>query len=116
VPRRTAVAYLTIWSYCWRISSQLIVDRLRQHWLEIRVGVGLADVRPVQLLLVDRLQPRQELETEQTTERERHRALAVGVYLLAVDLHLGAVVHHALDHGRDLGRGGRLELGVDAGA
>ena len=63
---------------------------------------------------MDRLQPRQELEAEQPAERERHRALAVGIDILAVDLHLGAVVDHALDHRRDLGRGRRFELGVDA--
>ncbi len=83
-------------------ADQLPVDRFCQHRPEVRVGVGLADIRPVQPLLVDRLQPRQELESQEPTERKCHRALAVGIDVLAVDLHLGAVVDHALDHGRDL--------------
>src|SRR5512135_381589 len=52
------------------LADQLPVDRLREDRPEVRVGIGLADVRSVELLLVDRLQPRQELETEQPTERK----------------------------------------------
>ena len=60
------------------------------------------------------LQPRQQLEAEQAGEGEADRALAVGVDVVPVDAHLGAVAQHALDHGRDFGRGAALELGVDA--
>ena len=56
----------------------------------IWVGLGLPDVRPVELLRVARLQPWQELEAQQPTERERHRALAVRIDVLAIDLTLSS--------------------------
>ena len=42
------------------------------------------------------------------------RALAVRIDVLSIDLHLGAVMDHALDHRGHLRRGRRLELRVDA--
>jgi hypothetical protein len=47
---------------------------------------------------MDRLQPRHELEPQQPAEREGDRALAMGVHVLAIDLHFGAVMHDPLDH------------------
>jgi hypothetical protein len=52
----------------------------------------------VQLLGVNRLQPWQKLESEQPTEGKRDRALAMRIDVLAINLHLGAVMDHALDH------------------
>jgi hypothetical protein len=93
---RCNASMLTSWS--WYLvalpADQAPVHRARHHRLQVRVGIRLPDVRPVELLRVDRLQPRRELEAQQPTERERHRALAVRIDVLAIDLHLGAVVDH----------------------
>ena len=59
-------------------------------------------VRQVELLPRDRLQPRRQLEAEQVAEGERHLALAMAVDVVALNVHVGAVAQHALDHGADL--------------
>ena len=46
---------------------------------------------------------------------EPDSTLTVGIDILALDLHVRAVAQNTLDHGRDLGRGTALELGIDAG-
>ena len=76
-----------------------------------RRAPGLGQVEPLRR---DRLQPRQELEAEQPAEGERHLALPVAVHVLALDLHLGVVAQHALDHGGDLGRRAAPQPRVDA--
>ncbi len=63
---------------------------------------------------MDRFQPRHELETQQSAEREGDRALAVGVHVLAIDLHLGAMMDDPLDHGCYLGRRRGFELRMNA--
>ena len=96
VPRRSAVVYLIIWSYCWRTSSQSI--GFAQDQLQVRIRICLPGFRAVQLLGVNRLQSWQKLESEQPTEGKRDRALAMRIDVLAINLHLGAVMDHALDH------------------
>ena len=63
---------------------------------------------------MDRLQPRHELESQQPAECEGDRALAVGVHILTIDLHLGAMMDDPLDHGGDLGGGRGFKLGMNA--
>ena len=96
------------------LPDQLPVDRLRQDRLQVRIGIGLAGFRAVQLLRVDGFQPWQQLEAEQPAEGKGDRALAVGIDVLSIDLHLGAVMDHALDHRSHFRRGRRLELRMDA--
>src|SRR5208282_4041840 len=71
-------------------------------------------IRPGKLLNMDRFQPWHELETQQAAEREGDRALAVGVHVLAIDLHLGAMMDDSLDHGCYLGRRRGFELRMNA--
>jgi hypothetical protein len=80
------------------LADQFPVDRLGQNGLQIRVGIRLPDIRSGQFLGTDRLQPRHELEPQQPTEREGDRALVMGVHVLAIDLHFGAVMDRPLDH------------------
>ena len=47
---------------------------------------------------MNRFQPWQKLESEQPTEGKRDRALAMRIDVLVIDLHLGAVMDHALDY------------------
>src|SRR4051812_30365458 len=86
VPSRSAVACLTISSYCRAIRDQLIG----------RVMTGLS--------------------AGKAAEREGHGALPVAVDVGLLDFHLGAVAEHALHHGRRFRGGAGLELRVDAGA
>ena len=106
------MAYLTIWSYCWAISSQWIgrvSTGCQAAAPALRAGVG-----PVEPRCADVLQPRQQREAEQVGEGEPDLGRAVGVDVVGLDRHVGAVPQHALDHRRDLGGRAGLELGVDA--
>ena len=49
------------------------------------------------------------------TKRKSDLALPVGIDIVAIDLHLGAMAQQASDHGRDFRGGTVLELRVDAG-
>src|SRR3954468_7672221 len=80
----------------------------------MRVGVRLTRLGPVQLLRMDRLQPRHELEAQQPAERKGYRALTMRIDVLAINFHFRAMSDDSLDHRRYLGGGGRLELRVDA--
>src|SRR5512144_1231241 len=112
VPRRRAVANLTISSYCWiLLADQGPGDRAGQHRLQLGKGFRLASLRPIELLPVDRLQPWQQLEAEQTAEREGDFALAVAVDILTVDRHFGAVAQDTLHHRGHLRRRGGRQLG-----
>ncbi len=68
-----------------------------------------------QFLARDRLEPRGQFEAEKMCKGEPDGTLAVGIDILALDFHVRAMTQHTLDHGRDLGRGTALELGIDAG-
>ena len=81
----------------------------------MRERLGLAGLGAVQLLPVDRLEARQQLEAQQLAEGERHLALPVAVDVLPVHGHLRAVAQDALDHGGHFRGRARLELRVDAG-
>jgi hypothetical protein len=93
VQRRGVLDHLVV-----LLARQLPVDRLAQNQLQVRIRIGLPGSRAVQLLGVNRLQPWQKLESEQPTEGKRDRALAMRIDVLAINLHLGAVMDHALDH------------------
>ncbi len=80
------------------LANQFPVDRLGQNGLQVRISIRLSDIRPGEFLNMDRLQPRHELEPQQLAERKGDRALAMGVHVLAIDLHFGAVTDDALDH------------------
>ena len=104
VPCRIAVAYLIIWSYL--LLDEVPADRAGQRRGQLRVGVGFAGDRPVQPHLVDLLDPGQQVEAQQPGDAEPDLGLAMGVDVVALDVHGGAVPHRALDHRGDLGRGG----------
>jgi hypothetical protein len=80
------------------LANQFPVDRLGQNGPQVRVGIRLPDIGSGQFLDMDRLQPRHELEPQQPAERKGDRTLAMGVHVLAIDLHFGAVMDDALDH------------------
>jgi hypothetical protein len=50
----------------------------------MRVGFRQTRLGPVQLLCVDRLQPRHELEAKKVAERKRYRALPMRIDVLAI--------------------------------
>ena len=60
-------------------------------------------------------EPGQQLKPEQCAEGERDFALAMGVHIVLLDVHLGVVSQKPLDHVGHLGGGATLELRVDAG-
>jgi hypothetical protein len=60
------------------LADQLPVDRPGQNGLQVRVGIRLPDIGSGQLLNMDRLQPRHELEPQQPAERKGGRVLVVG--------------------------------------
>lgn len=84
------------------LADQLPINGLGQNRPQAGKGVRLPGVGPVQLLAADRLEPRQQLEAKQPAEGEADRALAVAVHVLAVNLHLRAVVQDPFDHRGDL--------------
>ena len=55
------------------------------------------------------------IEAEHAAKGEGHLALAVTIDELALDLGVGAVAQHALDHCRHLRRRTAFQLGMDAG-
>jgi hypothetical protein len=88
------------------LTNQSPVDRPGQHQLQIRVRVRRTHFRSIKCLGMNRFEPRQELETEEPAKREGDRALAVGIDVLSVDLHFGAVANNALNHRGYFRRGG----------
>ena len=90
------------------LADQFPIDRLRQDGLQVGGGVRSSGIGPRQFLNRDRLQPRHELETQRPAEGKGDCALAVGVDVLTIDLHLGAMMNYPLDHRGDLGGGGDL--------
>jgi hypothetical protein len=82
--------------------DQIPSDRLREDWLKMRVVIGATRLGAVKPLTVYRFQSRQQLKAKQPTECKPDGALAMAVDIVAVDLHLGTVAQHALDHGRHL--------------
>ena len=63
----------------------------------------LARFGPVQLLRMYRLQPRHELAGQKLAERKGYRAVAMGIDVLAIDFHFGAMVKYSLNHRGHLG-------------
>ena len=51
------------------LADQLPVDRAREDGGEVGIRAGLAGIGPVQALLADALEPRQELEAQELRER-----------------------------------------------
>lgn len=96
------------------LADQPPVDRPRQHRLEVWIVVRPARFGTVEALLVNPFEPRQELKAEEPAEGKGNGALAMTVDVLPIDFHFGAVTDYALDHGRHLRGGRRLELGMDA--
>ena len=78
-----------------------------------RVGVGFAGERPVQPNLVDPFDAGQQVESEQPGQPEPDLGLALGVNVIAFDLHGGAVPNRAVDHRGDFGCGAGDQLRVD---
>ena len=74
--------------------------------MKVGIPVRSSLVRPVEPLFAKVLQSRQELEAEQVAEGEADLALPMGVDVLLLDIHLGVMAQHPLDHGGDLGGGG----------
>jgi len=98
VPRRSAVVFdhLVV-----LVADELPVNRSGQDRLQVGVGLRIAGLRPVQLLIVDRLESREELEAQESREGEPNFALAVAIDVILIDGHLGAMPQDAFDHGRD---------------
>lgn len=94
MPSRSAVVYFTIWSYCWRIRPQSIVF-VEKHRRQVRPGAVLPGRWPVQSGGADVLQPGHQLELEHVRAGEPDGRGVVGVGVLPVDLHVGAVPQHA---------------------
>ena len=94
------------------VGDQVPPDRPADH----RGGkprVGVAGAGSVEPDAVDRLDPRQQVEAEQPGQPEPDDGLAVGVGVVGLDVHAGAVVHRALDHRGYLAGGAVDDLGVD---
>lgn len=62
-----------------------------------------AGLRAKEALGMNRLEPRQQLKSQEAAEREGHLALLVAVDVLAIDFHLGAMAQDARDHRSGLG-------------
>ena len=95
------------------LGDQLPQDGSGQHRTEFDVGRGV--VWSVQPHRADVLQPGQQPEPEQFGEGEPDYSSSMRVNVIRLDVHLRAVPQQSFDHGRDLARGARLELRVDAG-
>ena len=75
----------------------------RENGCQVRQTGALARRRQHQFLTGDRLEPRGQFEAEQMAKGETDCALAMGIDVLALDLHVRAVAQHALDHGCNFG-------------
>ena len=71
--------------------------------------------REREFLTGNRLETRGQLKTQKMTECKSDRTLTMVIDILPLDFHVGAVSQDPLDHGRHLGGGAPLKLGVDAG-
>ncbi len=85
------------------LGDQLPPDRACQHRREVGQRVGEAWVGEVEAGGADVLQPRQQRVAEQMGEGEPDVRRAVGVDVVGLDRHLGAMVQQAFHHRRDLG-------------
>lgn len=74
----------------------------RYPFANIEPPVHVEGAGQVQLLLTDSLEPQQQLEAKSAAEGERHLGLGLAVDIGAVNLGVGAVAEHALDHGGNL--------------
>jgi len=85
------------------VGDELPVDGPGEDRLEVEVRARLSGPGAVELLGVDPLQPGQQLEAEEMAEGEGDLGLAVGVHVVALYSHVGAVSNQPLDHCRHLG-------------
>ena len=110
VPSRSAVAYLTIWSYCWAISSQSIGRRQHRRRGAPTAGrrSGPGRYSRAAPMFFSRGSSRKPSRWQNANADDR-RAVRVGV--VAVDLRVGAVAQQAFDHRRDLARPSRSSAG-----
>jgi hypothetical protein len=88
-------------------------DRPGQRGLQQRVGASVALPGQVQLHLVDLLEPGDQVEVQQPGDAEPDERGAVGIDVVGLDAHVGAVPHRALDHGVHLGGRALQELAVN---
>jgi hypothetical protein len=82
--------------------DQVPADRAGQRRRQSRVGVGQALGWQVQLHGVDLLEPGDQVEAQQPGDAEPDEAGPVGIDVVGLDVHVGAVPHGALDHRVDL--------------
>ncbi len=82
------------------LGDQLPADRPCRDLLQARVGRAIGG--PVQAGRADVLQPRQQPEAEQVTEREADDAGAVSVGVVGLDLGVAAAAQQPFDHRGDL--------------
>ncbi len=96
------------------LSNEFPLNRSREDRLQVGIRIGLARFGAIELLGMEIFQAREQLEVQKRARRKADLALPVGIDVIAVDLHLGAIAQQAGDHRCDFRRGAVLELRVDA--
>jgi hypothetical protein len=90
--------------------DNLPIDLPGQDCLQVGVFAGIAIVRPIEPLLFEVLQTRQQRESQQITEGKSDFTLPMSIDVLFFHIHLGVVAQHPLNHRRDFRRRAGLEL------
>lgn len=85
------------------LGDQLPPDRPRQNRVELGQRVGQTWVGKIEAGGADVLQPRQQRVAKQVGEGEPDVRRAMGIEVVGLDWHVGAVVQQAFHHRRDLG-------------